>query len=96
MDRLNKKLTVGQKFKIGAGIGFVVFVVVLEKKRVDRLLENCLEVISETERLSQEAVKETMWRSFDEGVKYGLTLEKTVNIVRDGKDYAFGAFDKPS
>lgn len=71
-QKLNKKLTIGQKLKIGATIGLVVAVVVWEKKRVDELLA-----------FTAEAFEGQKDAAFEAGLKYGLTLEKTINVVRE-------------
>lgn len=84
----NKPLTTKQKFVIGASIGVGVWIVVLEKRRVERIIE-----------MSQNAVYETMMGSFDEGVKYGIETAKMffqpdAKALKDASDYAFSAFDK--
>lgn len=81
----HKKLTVGQKLKIGAGIGLVVFVVVWEKKRVAALMEGVALVYNESNQ-----------ESFDDGVKYGLRLAKDIGLGdafarADAAKYAFDA-----
>lgn len=58
-------------------------------------------VLDNTITLSQLAVQDTMWRSFDEGVRYGVQLSKEVGFeaaqaVKSGSEYAFGAFDRPA
>lgn len=58
-------------------------------------------VLDHTITLSQAAVADTMWRSFDEGVRYGLRLTKEIGIeaaenIKSGSEYAFGVFDKAS
>lgn len=43
----------------------------------------------------QDAAHETMWTSFDAGVKYGLELAKQgITDTREAGQYAFDAFDK--
>lgn len=91
-----KKLAIKQKALIGAGVGLAVFAIALERKRVNKIVLGFMELIAETENLSQAAVEETMWRSFDEGVKYGLQLAPKLT---NGPDAELGrlaaqAFDK--
>lgn len=93
------KVKKNQKVRIALGAALVVGIVVLERKRVNRIVEGFVMLIGETEELSQAAVQDTMWRSFDEGVRYGLTLAKEGVVALkegEGSQYAFGMFDKAS
>lgn len=54
-------------------------------------------VVNAAISLQQDLAFESMWTSFDEGVKYGLSLAKEgVQDVKDAGQYAFGAFDRPA
>lgn len=90
IEETRKKLTPSRKVKIGVGIGLVAVGYVLHRRKLDAVIT-----------LSQAAVQDTMWSSFDEGVRYGLELAKDVGLeaaeaLKSGKNYAFGAFDKAS
>ena len=64
---------------LGTTVAVGVGLYAMHHKRVNTLLN-----------MHKEATYETMWSSFDEGVKYGLELAK------QGGQYAFGAFDRPA
>lgn len=60
------------------GIGVVVLgAYALHRKKVDSILA-----------MSQSAVEETMWASYDEGIKYGLSLAKDFGTVEGLLDHA--------
>lgn len=58
-----KNLTKEQKMQVGIVASLAVFAYVLHRKKLD-------EVIT----LSQAAVSDTMWASYDSGIKYGFEL----------------------
>lgn len=60
-----EKAELKRKVIIGLGAAAVVGIVILEKRRVDRLIE-----------MSQAAVHDTMWNSWDEGVQFGMDVAK--------------------
>lgn len=79
-----KKLTVGQKVKIGASIGFAVFVVALEKRRVDALLAAA--------QLSWEEICQNSWQ---QGVDYGIQISKSfLADPEKAGELVVAAFDK--
>lgn len=87
----NKKITLSTKVKVGVTLGVVAAAYVWHRR-----------VLDATITLSQAAVQDTMWGSFDEGVRYGLQLakESAAAVTKAGEattkasEYAFGAFDK--
>lgn len=75
-----EKQELKRKIIIGVSAAAVVSIVIFEKRRVDNLIE-----------MSQAAVYDTMTRSFDEGVKYGLTL---VKHITEGDAFAIADAEK--
>lgn len=79
-DRLLNKIRHDRKrdrqIKIGLTVLAVGTILILEKRRVDKLLRGSLLVIGELEEMSQEAVRETMETSFDAGVEWGMAAAK--------------------
>lgn len=52
-------------------------------------------VVNAAINAQQDLAFESMWSSFDEGVKYGLALaQEGVKDVKDAGQYAFSAFDR--
>ncbi len=89
-----KKLKFKKKVKIGAVVVVAGGLYVLHRRKLDSVITMMLEQ-------SQAAVQDSMWTSWDEGVKYGLDLAMSNNeIAKDLKEvtkkYAFDAFDKAS
>ena len=88
-----------KRIAIGCGALFVVSSVYLKHR----------DIVNKAISAQQDCAYETMWASFDEGVRYGLELAKegVQNIKELGKDtnfdgrateakYAFGVFDRPA
>lgn len=83
--KLNKK--VKRNLILGGTLAVVAGAYIMHRGRMNAIIE-----------MHQAAVQDTMWSSFDEGVRYGITLVKDAAIdgfaKADLDQYAFGAFDK--
>jgi hypothetical protein len=89
-----------KKAKLGAAVVVVGGAYVWHRRKLDAVIT-----------MSQNAVQDTMWGSFDEGIRYGIqlckdlgdavsaeTLNNAVSAqdLKDASQYAFGAFDRPA
>ncbi len=83
-----KRIASDNQFKIGTALIVVGGLYLLHHRKLNS-------AVALVEDMSQAAVQDTMWSSFDEGVKYGIKLAK--QSAEDAKEigqYAFGAFDR--
>lgn len=85
LDQFKDRKNLKRKLVVGTTIVVVGGAYIWHRRKLD-------ETITQLEFLSQSAVQDTMWTSFDEGVKYGLALAK--QTAETAGDYAFSAFDK--
>lgn len=76
-----KNFTTKQKIKVGAVIGVVVIAYVFHRRKINAILT-----------VSEGSLQDTMWGSFDAGVRYGMELKAIEREIKDlGKEYAFDA-----
>ncbi len=83
-----KRIASDNQFKIGTALIVVGGLYLLHHRKLNA-------AVALVEDMSQAAVLDTMWSSYDEGIKYGLALAKeTAEGAKEIGQYTFGAFDK--